>query len=35
MSEREKEWLGIFERVFTERWQKDERIREKAGGKAK
>lgn len=35
MTEREKEWLGIFERVFTERWQKDERIREKAGGKAK
>jgi ATP-dependent RNA helicase DHX29 len=35
MSEREKEWLGIFERVFTERWEKDERIRERAGGKAK
>jgi ATP-dependent RNA helicase DHX29 len=35
MSEREKEWLGIFEKIFTERWQKDERIREKAGGKAK
>lgn len=35
MGEREKEWLGIFEKIFTERWQKDERIREKAGGKAK
>lgn len=35
MSEREKEWLGIFERAFTQRWEKDERIREKAGGKAK
>ncbi|KAF1930304.1 ATP-dependent RNA helicase A [Didymella exigua CBS 183.55] len=35
MSERERVWLGIFERVFTERWEKDERIRERAGGKAR
>ena len=35
LGEREKEWLGIFERVFVERWEKDERIRERAGGKAK
>lgn len=35
LGEREREWLGIFERVFVERWEKDERIRERAGGKAK
>ncbi|KAJ4992583.1 helicase associated domain-containing protein [Stagonosporopsis vannaccii] len=35
LGEREREWLGIFERVFEERWEKDERIRERAGGKAK
>ncbi|KAJ8118177.1 hypothetical protein OPT61_g780 [Boeremia exigua] len=35
LGEREREWLGLFERVFVERWEKDERIREKAGGKAK
>lgn len=33
--EREREWLGLFERVFVERWEKDERIKERAGGKAK
>ncbi|KAF9696290.1 hypothetical protein EKO04_005262 [Ascochyta lentis] len=35
LGEREREWLGIFERVFVERWEKDERVRERAGGKAK
>lgn len=35
LGERERAWLGIFERIFGERWAKDERIREKAGGKAK
>ena len=35
LGEREREWLGIFERVFVGRWEKDERIRERAGGKAK
>ena len=33
--EREREWLGLFERMFVERWDKDERIKEKAGVKAK
>jgi ATP-dependent RNA helicase DHX29 len=35
LGEREREWLGLFERVFEERWEKDERVRERAGGKAK
>lgn len=35
LSEREREWLGIFEKVFVEKWEKDERVRERAGGKAK
>jgi ATP-dependent RNA helicase DHX29 len=35
LSEREKEWLGLFYRMFEEKWEKDERIRERAGGKAK
>ncbi|KAF2996451.1 hypothetical protein E8E13_004010 [Curvularia kusanoi] len=35
LGERERAWLGIFERVFAERWEKDVKIREKAGGKAK
>lgn len=35
LGEREREWLGIFERVFVEKWEKDERIRERASGKAK
>lgn len=35
LSDREKEWLGLFYRMFEERFEKDERIRERAGGKAK
>ncbi|KAF1848329.1 P-loop containing nucleoside triphosphate hydrolase protein [Cucurbitaria berberidis CBS 394.84] len=35
LSEREKEWLALFYRVFEERFEKDERIRERAGGKGK
>ncbi|KAJ4311099.1 hypothetical protein N0V94_008115 [Neodidymelliopsis sp. IMI 364377] len=35
LGEREREWLGLFERVFEERWEKDERVRERAGGKTK
>lgn len=35
LGEREREWLGLFERVFMERWEKDERIKERTGGKAK
>jgi ATP-dependent RNA helicase DHX29 len=35
LSEREKEWLGLFYRMFEDKWEKDERIRERAGGKAK
>jgi ATP-dependent RNA helicase DHX29 len=35
LGEREREWLEIFQRVFVERWEKDERVRERAGGKAK
>ncbi|KAI4941580.1 hypothetical protein J4E91_010611 [Alternaria rosae] len=35
LSDREKEWLGLFYRMFEERYEKDERIRERAGGKAK
>lgn len=35
LGEREREWLGIFERVFVEKWEKDERVKERAGGKAK
>ncbi|KAI4666819.1 uncharacterized protein J4E88_010387 [Alternaria novae-zelandiae] len=35
LSDREKEWLGLFYKMFEERFEKDERIRERAGGKAK
>jgi ATP-dependent RNA helicase DHX29 len=35
LSEREEEWLGLFYRVFEEKFEKDERFRERAGGKAK
>jgi len=27
--------LGLFSKIFEERFEKDERIRERAGGKAK
>jgi ATP-dependent RNA helicase DHX29 len=35
LSEREKEWLGLFFEVFRKKWEKEERIRQKAGGAAK
>jgi ATP-dependent RNA helicase DHX29 len=35
LSEREKEWLGLFFEVFGRKWEKEERIRQKAGGQAK
>jgi ATP-dependent RNA helicase DHX29 len=35
LSDREKEWLGLFYKMFEERFEKDERIRERGGGKAK
>ncbi|KAL1597322.1 hypothetical protein SLS60_008906 [Paraconiothyrium brasiliense] len=35
LSAREKEWLGLFFRVFEERWEKEERIRERSGAKGK
>jgi ATP-dependent RNA helicase DHX29 len=35
MSDREKEWLGLFNRIFEEKFEKEERIKERAGGKAK
>jgi ATP-dependent RNA helicase DHX29 len=35
LGEREQEWLGLFFRMFAEKFEKDARIREKAGGKAK
>jgi ATP-dependent RNA helicase DHX29 len=35
LSEREQEWLGLFFRMFTEKHEKDTRIREKGSGKAK
>ncbi|KAF2625113.1 P-loop containing nucleoside triphosphate hydrolase protein [Macroventuria anomochaeta] len=35
LGEREREWVGILVGVFVERWEKDERVRERAGGKAK
>ncbi|KAK7180896.1 hypothetical protein DPSP01_000632 [Paraphaeosphaeria sporulosa] len=35
LSGREREWLGLFFRVFEERWEREEKIRERAGGKAK
>ncbi|KAF2134411.1 P-loop containing nucleoside triphosphate hydrolase protein [Dothidotthia symphoricarpi CBS 119687] len=35
MSEREKEWLGLFLQIFAQKFEKEERIRERGGGKAK
>ncbi|RAR03117.1 atp-dependent rna helicase a [Stemphylium lycopersici] len=35
LSDREKEWLGLFYKMFEQKFEKDERIREKASGKAK
>ncbi|KAH3919850.1 hypothetical protein HBI56_031820 [Parastagonospora nodorum] len=35
MSEREKEWLGLFFAVFEGKWEREERIRQRAGGAAK
>ncbi|KAL6704151.1 hypothetical protein ACN47E_008711 [Coniothyrium glycines] len=35
LGEREREWMEIFRKVFEEKWERDERIRERAGGKAK
>jgi ATP-dependent RNA helicase DHX29 len=35
MSEREKEWLGLFFRMFEQKFEKEERIRQRAGGQAK
>jgi ATP-dependent RNA helicase DHX29 len=35
VSEREKEWLGLFFGVFEGKFEKEERIRMKAGGMAK
>jgi ATP-dependent RNA helicase DHX29 len=32
---REREWLGVFFRVFAERWEKEERVRERSGAKGK
>ena len=35
LSGREKEWMGLLLRVFEERWEREEKLRERAGGKAK
>lgn len=35
LSHREQEWLGLFFKIFEQKFEKDERIREKASGKAK
>jgi ATP-dependent RNA helicase DHX29 len=35
LGEREQEWLGLFFRMFSEKFEKDARIREKGSGKAK
>jgi ATP-dependent RNA helicase DHX29 len=35
LSGRENEWLGLFFRIFEERWVKEEKIRERAGVKGK
>lgn len=35
LSDREKEWLALFYSIFEQKFEKDERIREKAGAKAK
>ena len=35
LSGREKEWLGMFYRIFEEKHERDERVRERGGAKAK
>jgi ATP-dependent RNA helicase DHX29 len=35
LSEREKEWLGLFFKIFQDKFEKEERIRQKAVGHAK
>ncbi|KAF1940727.1 P-loop containing nucleoside triphosphate hydrolase protein [Clathrospora elynae] len=35
LGEREKEWVGLFFKMFGDRFEKDERVRERAGGKGK
>ncbi|PVI01751.1 ATP-dependent RNA helicase A [Periconia macrospinosa] len=35
MNGRDREWVGLFERVFVERFEKEEKIREKGGLKGK
>ena len=35
LREREKEWLGLFFMIFEQKFEKEERIRQKAGGQAK
>jgi ATP-dependent RNA helicase DHX29 len=35
LSEREKEWLGLFFGVFEQKWEREERIKQRAGGAAK
>lgn len=34
-SEREKEWLGLFGRVFEEKWEREEKVRMRSAGNAK
>ena len=35
MGGREREWMGLLFRVFEERWEREEKVRERVGGKAK
>jgi ATP-dependent RNA helicase DHX29 len=35
LSGREREWLGLFFRIFTEKFERDERIRERGGAQGK
>jgi ATP-dependent RNA helicase DHX29 len=35
LSEREKEWLDFFFKIFEQKFEKEERIRQRAGGQAK
>jgi ATP-dependent RNA helicase DHX29 len=35
LSEREKEWLGLFFKIFQDKFEKEERIKQKAAGHAK
>ncbi|KAJ4303227.1 hypothetical protein N0V90_002120 [Kalmusia sp. IMI 367209] len=35
LSGREREWLGLLFRMFEEKWEREERIRERGGAKAK